>query len=200
MGEGKQGVLVVGHHNPVTQLQAKYKELETGFKDWLAKQSLPVEAAIVTATSSLQGAAIGGLMGTFTNDLSSSLPAPPPPGASLNPRAVASLQQAQIVFEKIYRLGDICRNWIGKWVVESGVEFYGKPSLNPLPRHDFISMLSIHETVHHHGSRKGNHNLYPFRKFLITIHKPDPNPLRQFLIMDLVKGITIFIHRGILLT
>lgn len=88
-------MLVVGHHNPVTQLQAKYKELETGFKDWLAKQSLPVEAAVVTATSSLQGAAIGGLMGTFTNDLSSSLPAPPSPGASLNPRAMASLQQAQ---------------------------------------------------------------------------------------------------------
>ncbi|CAH1439093.1 unnamed protein product [Lactuca virosa] len=96
MGEGKQGVLVVvGHQNPVTQLQAKYKELETGFKDWLAKQSLPVEAVVVTATSSLQGAAIGGLMATFTNDLSSSLAAPPPPGASFNPRAMASLQQAQ---------------------------------------------------------------------------------------------------------
>lgn len=88
-------MLVVGHHNPVTQLQAKYKELESGFKNWLAKQSLPVEAAVVTATSSLQGAAIGGLMGTFTSDLSSSLSAPPPPGASLNPQAMASLQQAQ---------------------------------------------------------------------------------------------------------
>ncbi|KAI3808742.1 hypothetical protein L1987_24702 [Smallanthus sonchifolius] len=88
--------LVVAHHNhnPVQQLQAKYKELETGFKDWLAKQSLPVEAAVVTATSSLQGAAIGGLMGTFTSDLSSLQP-PTPPGVAANPQAIASLQQAQ---------------------------------------------------------------------------------------------------------
>ncbi|KAK9071682.1 hypothetical protein SSX86_008111 [Deinandra increscens subsp. villosa] len=104
MGEGKKAVLamdtskglVLAHHNPnpVTQLQAKYKELEAGFKDWLAKQSLPVEAAVVTTTSSLQGAAIGGLMGTFTNDLSSLRP-PTPPGAPVTPQAMASLQQAQ---------------------------------------------------------------------------------------------------------
>ncbi|KAD5961180.1 hypothetical protein E3N88_12653 [Mikania micrantha] len=88
--------LTVAHinHNPVTQLQAKYKELETGFKDWLAKQSLPVEAAVVTATSSVQGAAIGGLMGTFTSDLSALQP-PAPPGGAVSPQAMASLQQAQ---------------------------------------------------------------------------------------------------------
>ncbi|XP_076909066.1 chloroplastic import inner membrane translocase subunit HP30-2-like [Bidens hawaiensis] len=91
MGEGKQGVLVV-RGNPVKQLQAKYIELENGFKDWLAKQSLPVEAAVVTATSSIQGAAIGGMMGTFTSDLSAaSLPTTP----SSNPQAMTSLNQTQ---------------------------------------------------------------------------------------------------------
>ncbi|KAL8264892.1 hypothetical protein R6Q59_023022 [Mikania micrantha] len=88
MGETKKPVLamdttkglLVAHinHNPVTQLQAKYKELETRFKDWLAKQSLPVEAAVVTATSFVQGAAIRGLMGTFTSDLSALQPPAPP--------------------------------------------------------------------------------------------------------------------------
>lgn len=94
MGEGKQGVLVVDQ-NPVTHLQTKYKEFETLFKTWLAKQSLPVEAAVVTATGALQGAAIGGFMGTLTNDVSSAFTPPTPPGASLNPQARASLQQAQ---------------------------------------------------------------------------------------------------------
>ena len=96
MGEGKQGVLVVGQQNPVTQLQTKYKEFETIFKTWLAKQTLPVEAAVVTATSALQGAAIGGFMGTLTNDVSSAFTPPTPPGATLSPQAKASLQQAQV--------------------------------------------------------------------------------------------------------
>ncbi|MCD7463360.1 hypothetical protein HAX54_050420 [Datura stramonium] len=83
MGEGKQGAMVVempngSSQNPIAQLQNKFKELETGFKVWLSKQSLPVEAAVVTATSGLQGAAIGGFMGTLTQDVSSSLPTPPP--------------------------------------------------------------------------------------------------------------------------
>ncbi|OIT35798.1 PREDICTED: uncharacterized protein LOC109242888 [Nicotiana attenuata] len=99
MGGGKQGVMVVempnsSGQNPITQLQNKFKELEIGFKGWLAKQSLPVEAAVVTATSGLQGAAIGGFMGTLTQDVSSSLPTPPP-AANLNPQAMASFQQAQ---------------------------------------------------------------------------------------------------------
>ncbi|THF97996.1 hypothetical protein TEA_007545 [Camellia sinensis var. sinensis] len=37
--------------NPVAQLQAKFKEWNEGFKAWLAKQSLPMEAAVITATS-----------------------------------------------------------------------------------------------------------------------------------------------------
>ncbi|KAJ6834723.1 uncharacterized protein M6B38_333365 [Iris pallida] len=78
--------------NPVVQLQARFKELETGFRSWLAKQPLAVEAAVVTATSGAQGAAIGGLMGTLTSDAAA---IPPPSAAGLNPQAMASLKQAQ---------------------------------------------------------------------------------------------------------
>ncbi|KAK9075275.1 hypothetical protein SSX86_003597 [Deinandra increscens subsp. villosa] len=100
MGAGKQGELVVHTpkdllNNPITLIQTKYKEFEHGFKDWLAKQSLPAEAAVVTLTSAAQGAAIGGFMGTLNNDAASTFPAAPPPGASLNPQAMASFQQAQ---------------------------------------------------------------------------------------------------------
>lgn len=79
--------------NPIEQLQSRFKELESGFKAWLSKQCLPVEAAIVTATSATQGAAIGAIMGTLTNDMSSLTP---PPQANLNPQAMASLKQAQV--------------------------------------------------------------------------------------------------------
>ncbi|XP_022922411.1 uncharacterized protein LOC111430417 [Cucurbita moschata] len=94
MEQGKQGVAVkfTPPQNPVEQIQARFKELENGFKAWLAKQSLPVEAAVVTATSAVQGAAIGGFMGTLTNDVSSSLPTPQ---VGLNPQAMASFKQAQ---------------------------------------------------------------------------------------------------------
>ncbi|KAA8540124.1 hypothetical protein F0562_026816 [Nyssa sinensis] len=104
MGDGKQGVMVVEmskglvpphNQNPFAQLQDKFKELENGFRAWLAKQSLPVEAAVVTTTSAAQGAAIGAFMGTLTNDVSSSFPTPPPQAGSLNPQAMASLKQAQ---------------------------------------------------------------------------------------------------------
>lgn len=84
----------VAGQNPLVQLQARFKDLENGFRDWLSKQSIPVEAAVVTATSAAQGAAIGAFMGTLTNDVSSSLPTPPPQ-AALNPQAMASFQQAQ---------------------------------------------------------------------------------------------------------
>ena len=95
MEQGKQGVVVKlpPHQNPVEQIQARFKELENGFRTWLAKQSLPVEAAVVTVTSAAQGAAIGGFMGTLTNDVSSSLPTPQ---AGLNPQAMASFKQAQV--------------------------------------------------------------------------------------------------------
>ncbi|RWR73176.1 mitochondrial import inner membrane translocase subunit TIM22-like protein [Cinnamomum micranthum f. kanehirae] len=96
--EGRQSVVEISKTmpppNPLTQLQTRFKELETGFKAWLAKQSLPVEATVVTATSAVQGAAIGAFMGTLTSDVSSPFPAPPPQ-AGLNPQAMASLKQAQ---------------------------------------------------------------------------------------------------------
>lgn len=96
MEQGKQGMVVaklMPEKNPLQQIQARFKELETGFRAWLAKQSLPVEVALVTVTSSAQGAAIGALMGTLTNDMSSSLPNPPP---QANPQAMASFKQAQV--------------------------------------------------------------------------------------------------------
>ncbi|KAJ7965193.1 Mitochondrial import inner membrane translocase subunit TIM22 [Quillaja saponaria] len=99
MEQGKHGVTVTNlippHQiqNPIEQLQLRFKELESGFRMWLAKQSLPVEAAIVTVTSGAQGAAIGAFMGTLTNDASSSLSTTPQ--SSLNPQAMASIKQAQ---------------------------------------------------------------------------------------------------------
>ncbi|KAK3404140.1 hypothetical protein EUGRSUZ_K00480 [Eucalyptus grandis] len=96
MEQGKRGIVVsklLPPNNPIEQLQSRFKEIEAGFKDWLSKQSLPVEAAVVTATGATQGAAIGAIMGTLTNDVSASLG--PPPGANLNPQAMASLKQAQ---------------------------------------------------------------------------------------------------------
>ncbi|CAM8898294.1 unnamed protein product [Rhodiola kirilowii] len=92
MGDGNQGAMVIGipqSQNPIEKIQVKFKEIESGFKCWLSKQSFAVEAAVVTATGAVQGAAIGGIMGT----LNSATPVPtPPPG---NPQALASLQQAQ---------------------------------------------------------------------------------------------------------
>ena len=64
MEEGKQGVMVAAQ-NSIAQLQAWFKDLENGFRGWLAKQFLPVEAAVVTATSAAQGAAIGAFIGTL---------------------------------------------------------------------------------------------------------------------------------------
>ncbi|KAL6003656.1 hypothetical protein ACLOJK_023889 [Asimina triloba] len=99
MEEGRQSVVDISKSlsppsNPIAQLQVRFKELETGFRCWLAKQPLAVEAAIVTATNAAQGAAIGAFMGTLTGDISSSFPTPPPQ-TGLNPQAMASLKQAQ---------------------------------------------------------------------------------------------------------
>ncbi|XP_008811009.2 chloroplastic import inner membrane translocase subunit HP30-2-like [Phoenix dactylifera] len=96
--EGRQGLVLApagSPPNPIAQVQARFKELEGGFRAWLARQSMPVEAAVVTATSAAQGAAIGGLMGTLTSDLTSAFPAPPPQAAGLSPQAMSSLKQAQ---------------------------------------------------------------------------------------------------------
>ncbi|KAK9914627.1 hypothetical protein M0R45_038396 [Rubus argutus] len=54
MEQGKGGAMVAmlpqqnqnQNQNPIEQLQARFKELEIGFRGWLSKQSLPVEAAI----------------------------------------------------------------------------------------------------------------------------------------------------------
>ncbi|KAE8730718.1 putative Response to low sulfur 3 [Hibiscus syriacus] len=95
--EEKQGATVPGlmpQQNPLEQLQSKFKEMENGFRAWLAKQSFPVEAAVVTTTGAAQGAAIGALMGSLTNDVSSSLLTPPQ--ASMNPQAMAPFKQAQV--------------------------------------------------------------------------------------------------------
>ncbi len=64
-------------------------------KSWMKKQSAPVEVALVTAGSAVQGGAIGALMGTFTADMASSLPTATP---GLNPQTAASLQQAKVGF------------------------------------------------------------------------------------------------------
>lgn len=100
MEQGKQGVMVLKGlppqlQNPIDQIQARYKHLENGFKLWLSKQSIAVEAAVVTTTSAAQGGAIGAIMGTLTADAPSAFPIPPP-NAALNPQAMASLQQAQV--------------------------------------------------------------------------------------------------------
>ncbi|KAK8966352.1 hypothetical protein KSP40_PGU007970 [Platanthera guangdongensis] len=95
--DGRHGVMVAHSPaaNPIALLQSRFKDLETGFRLWLAKQPMPVEAAVVTGTGAIQGAAIGGLMGTLTSDMSSTFPSPPPQAAGLNPQAMASLKQAQ---------------------------------------------------------------------------------------------------------
>ncbi|RVW60952.1 hypothetical protein CK203_049315 [Vitis vinifera] len=72
MDEGKQGVMVAAQ-NPIAQLQARFKDLENGFRAW--------------------GAAIGAFMGTLTNDATSAIPTPPQ--ANLSPQAMASFKQAQ---------------------------------------------------------------------------------------------------------
>ncbi|CAH9058674.1 unnamed protein product [Cuscuta epithymum] len=96
MGEGKQQIVAVQFptQNPIEQFQAKFKEIQDICKCWLAKQSLPVEAAVVTATSAVQGAFLGSLLGTFSADLSSPMPTPPP-GLSMDPKATNALKQAQ---------------------------------------------------------------------------------------------------------
>lgn len=124
--EGRQSVVEISKTmpppNPLTQLQTRFKELEIGFKAWLAKQSLPVEATVVTATSAVQGAAIGAFMGTLTSDISSPFPAPPPQ-AGLNPQAMASLKQAQVFyFWKLFEIWVILAFWILSFFLDVEIE------------------------------------------------------------------------------
>lgn len=90
MESGK--ALVEVPKGPIVQLQNKFKELDNGFKTWLSRQTAPVDVAVTTATSAIQGGAIGALMGTLTSDISSSLPTQT---NGVNPQAMASLKQAQ---------------------------------------------------------------------------------------------------------
>jgi hypothetical protein len=90
MESGK--ALVEVPKGPIVQLQNKFKELDSGFKAWLSRQAAPVDVAVTTATSAVQGGAIGALMGTLTSDISSTLPTQP---NGVNPQAMASLKQAQ---------------------------------------------------------------------------------------------------------
>ncbi|KAJ0650794.1 putative mitochondrial import inner membrane translocase subunit TIM22 [Helianthus annuus] len=78
-------------HNPITYLETKHNELRNGFKGWLAKQSLPVEAAVVTLTGAAKGAIFGGFTGAFAKDSSTA----PPPDDSVNPNTMASFQKSQ---------------------------------------------------------------------------------------------------------
>ncbi|XP_026380207.1 chloroplastic import inner membrane translocase subunit HP30-2-like [Papaver somniferum] len=82
--------------NPITVLQTKYEELDNGLRGWLAKHesSLPV----VAITSSIKGAAVGGIAGgfmgiLFRNNASSVLP--PYSCRRLNYQGMVSFQKSQ---------------------------------------------------------------------------------------------------------
>ncbi|KAJ7534541.1 hypothetical protein O6H91_13G098400 [Diphasiastrum complanatum] len=77
---------------PIQQVQESLRRFDADLKQWMRQQSMPVEVALVTATSALQGGVIGALMGTFTADVAASLPQQ---AQGLNPQAAASLQKAQ---------------------------------------------------------------------------------------------------------
>lgn len=81
--------------NPIAQVQARIRDLDSRFRSWLKRQPIPVETAVVTTTGAVQGAALGGLMGTFSSDISSAFPTPPPQAAGLHPDAMASFKRAQ---------------------------------------------------------------------------------------------------------
>lgn len=66
MGKRKQEVLAVNKMSPFTQMETNYKKFESLFNNWLAKQSLPVEVAIITATGAITGAATSFLVSTFS--------------------------------------------------------------------------------------------------------------------------------------
>lgn len=99
--EGEKGALLVpssAAENPIALVSERIKEWESGFRSWLARQPTPVEAAVVTAVGAAQGAAIGALMGSLASEASSAIPTPPPQAAAaLNPQAMASFKQAQVV-------------------------------------------------------------------------------------------------------
>ncbi|AQK71387.1 Mitochondrial import inner membrane translocase subunit Tim17/Tim22/Tim23 family protein [Zea mays] len=83
-----------GVSNPLEEWSGRVKAIEAGFRAWMAKQPIQIEAAVTTAVGAVQGGALGGLMGSLTADGGSPFPIPqPPPNA--NPEAMASFKQAQ---------------------------------------------------------------------------------------------------------
>lgn len=85
-----------GGSNPLEEWTGRVKAIEAGFRAWMAKQPIQIEAAVATAVGAVQGGALGGLMGSLTPDGGSPFPMPqPPPNA--NPEAMASFKQAQVV-------------------------------------------------------------------------------------------------------
>ena len=75
----------------VAQLQLKFKEVEGKVRKWMSEQSAPVEVAIITAASALQGGAIGGLMGNLTQDVANVAPT-----ASMTAEASKTMQQLKV--------------------------------------------------------------------------------------------------------
>nr|AGT16912.1 SAM domain family protein [Saccharum hybrid cultivar R570] len=83
-----------GGSNPLEEWSGRVKAIEAGFRAWMAKQPIHIEAAVATAVGAVQGGALGGLMGSLTADGGSPFPMPqPPPNA--NPEAMASFKQTQ---------------------------------------------------------------------------------------------------------
>lgn len=83
-----------GGRNPLEEWSGRVKALEAGFRAWMAKQPIHVEAAVTTAVGAVQGGALGGLMGSVTADGGAPWVPPLPPNA--NPQAMASFKQAQV--------------------------------------------------------------------------------------------------------
>ncbi|KAI3921502.1 hypothetical protein MKW98_013436 [Papaver atlanticum] len=50
----------------LTEFQMKLKELENGYRDWVSKQSFPVEDAVYIASNAIHGAAQGAVLGTLS--------------------------------------------------------------------------------------------------------------------------------------
>lgn len=90
-----------GGANPLAELTDRFRSLEVGVREWMAKQPTHIEAAVTTAFGAVQGGALGGLMGTFAPEGGAGLPVPqPPPG--LDPKAMATFKQAQVSSSPMY--------------------------------------------------------------------------------------------------
>ncbi|KAH9606715.1 hypothetical protein KSS87_003779 [Heliosperma pusillum] len=88
----QQELVMQKDQNPIVVFQTKFGKVKGEIQTWLSKQPIPVEAAVVSAFGAAQGAFIGSIMGTLNQDVSSNLPVP---SNTLDPKAMASFQQAQ---------------------------------------------------------------------------------------------------------